>query len=114
MTDFTVSADQVRQHAHTTQAVADSLGEAARASAHVAALDDAYGWICQSMGLPEMLRGPQDYGARRIAAVTDEFTRHAQELTATADTYQDAEDRIGAVLRKLAEALERVAKAGGR
>ncbi len=117
MSDFEVDVAQLRRHVETTRAVADSVAEAAGASAHVARLDDAYGWICQSMGLPEILRGPQEHGARAIGALTDDLKRTSDELAATADTYQDAEDRVAAMLRKLLEALERAAKAprvGGR
>lgn len=117
MSDIEVSIEQLRQHAKSVQSIGEGVTEAAAASTQVAALDDAYGWICQSMGLPEMLRGPQDRGAQSIADVTARLHEDATDLTASADTYQQVEERNAELMRKLIEALDRTAKApkvGGR
>jgi uncharacterized protein YukE len=117
MSDIEVSVEQLRQHAKSVQSIGDGMAEAATAGTHVAALDDAYGWICQSMGLPEMLRAPQERGAQSIADITHRLREDATDLTASADTYQQVEERLAELMRKLVEALDRAAKApkvGGR
>jgi len=115
MSDIEVGIEQLRQHAKSVQGIGDGVAEAA--AVHVASLDDAYGWICQSMGLSEMLRAPQERAAQSITDVTDRLRENSTHLTASADTYQEVEERIAQLMRKLVEALDRAAKApkvGGR
>ncbi|CCH33035.1 type VII secretion target [Actinosynnema sp. NPDC047251] len=117
MTDFTVVPEQVREQAQAVRGIATGTAVAADAACHVTSLDDAYGWICQAMGLPELLRGPQEHGARRAVEVTAELVEQAEGLADTAETYQRAEDAVSETLRKLLDMLDRAARApkvGGR
>ncbi|MEU5695091.1 type VII secretion target [Actinosynnema sp. NPDC020468] len=105
MADLEVDLDRLKDHAKQTGEVADGVAEAADAARHVAALDDAYGWTCQSLGLPEKLRGPQDRGAALITGVADDLRRDSTELAGAEKTYGEVDEKITAVVNDLIERL---------
>ncbi|PXY31814.1 type VII secretion target [Prauserella muralis] len=104
-----VDPERLRQHAGTVGDVRGRVAEAADAGAHVAALDDAYGWLCQALGLPEMLRGPQERVTAMIRRASEQLEQDRQKLGDAAAKYDEAEAQALAVLRKLAEELARAA-----
>ncbi len=63
------------------------------------------------MGLPAMLRGPQERGAQAISAITDVLRDDATNLAASADTYEQIDERLAELMRKIATALDKTTKA---
>lgn len=106
---FQVDPDKLREHAGNVGDIQAGVGEAADAGGYVAALDDAYGWLCQALGLPEMLRGPQERVTAMIERVSTKLEEDGGKLKEAADKYDEAEARTIAVLKQLAEELARAA-----
>ncbi|WP_255375909.1 type VII secretion target [Saccharomonospora sp. CUA-673] len=86
---------------------AESVGTAAEAASHVADLGDAYGIICQQMGLPMILMGPQQRCAQMIADAQKDLQQLSDNLTKAADAYDEQERATSARLKRLAEELGR-------
>ncbi|CAL9468396.1 hypothetical protein SUDANB95_02768 [Actinosynnema sp. ALI-1.44] len=106
---FTVNSDQLLTQASTVDGFAGRADTAADAGRHVAALDDAYGLLCRPFAT--LLKEPQQRGVDTLAATAENLHQMVDGLKDTAKAYQEAEERVGAVLEALVKALEAAAKA---
>ncbi|PXY23022.1 ESX-1 secretion-associated protein [Prauserella sp. PE36] len=114
---FQVDPDRLRAHAASVGGVKSGVDEAADAGGHVASLNDAYGWICQGMGLPDMLRGPQERVTAMIQRVGTRLGEDQHKLGDAAKRYDEAEAKVIEILKQLAESLDKAGdapKLGGR
>ncbi|MBK1784314.1 type VII secretion target [Prauserella cavernicola] len=114
---FQVDPERIRAHAASVGGVKSGVDEAADAGGHVASLNDAYGWICQAMGLPEMLQGPQERVTAMIQRVGTKLGDDQQKLDESAKRYDEAELKVIEILKQLGESLDKagdVPTLGGR
>ncbi|MFC5290709.1 type VII secretion target [Actinokineospora guangxiensis] len=113
---FTVDPREVRDHAGATEGFAGRADVATQAGAHLTSLNDAYGLLCQSFG--EMLVEPQQRGTDALRGSADGLHQLSQQLTASAEAYEQVEEKIAAVLEALAKQLDLAARGiptvGGR
>lgn len=89
---FNVEPDALHQHSGSVRELAERVGNAAQAAHHLASLDDAYGLICQGLGLPDLLRQPQEDAAAAMDNVQNLLQRTSTKLGQGADDYQRTED----------------------
>jgi len=105
LSGFCTDTDQMRTHAATIAGKAESVGTAAEAAAHVADLNDAYGLICFQMGLPMILKMPQERCAQMVKEAQQELQRLEKSITAAAKRYDEQEQELLERLRKILEQL---------
>lgn len=87
-----VESADLHTHARNVGDLSARVGTAAQAAQHLASLDDAYGLLCQQLGLPEMLRQPQETAADSIDHLRDMYDRLGTNLVAGAGEYQRIEE----------------------
>src|SRR5699024_8769124 len=85
---FEVEPESLRRHSGEVRELADRAGNAAQAAHHLASLDDAYGLICRGLGLPELLRQPQETAAGALDNLQRRLQDNADKLTRAAEEYQ--------------------------
>lgn len=103
---FTVNTDEIRAHADHVEEFGGRADVAADAGAHLTTLDDAYGLACQPFG--QMLVEPQSKGTEGLAKAAGLLHRHAGDLGATAEEYEQCEHRIVELIEDLLESLNEV------
>lgn len=103
---FRVDLDGLRGHAASVGDTQGQVAEAADAGHHVAGLDDAYGLLCLQMGLPFLLRGPQERVAGLIDKISKRLDEHSGKLKDAADKYSETEKQVCDILQRLATDLE--------
>lgn len=105
-TGFEVQPESLRKHSSEVQDLAGRVDGAAQAAHHLASLDDAYGLICQQLGLPEMLRLPQEIAARTIDNLRDSLRATSENVNRAADEYQQTDMEHGRQLNRLGDRLD--------
>lgn len=105
-TGFEVRPESLRKHSGEVQDLAERVGRAAQAAHHLASLDDAYGLICQGLGLPEMLRQPQENAAEAIDHLQKSIQTTSEKLTRAADEYEQKDLEHGRQLNRLTHELD--------
>ncbi|NHD18903.1 MULTISPECIES: type VII secretion target [unclassified Actinopolyspora] len=109
MTDSTkVSTEQLRSHADTVNGFKDKAAKAADAAEHVSGLDDAYGLLCHQMGLPMLLKQPQDSAAQGIRSCAETFEALSRALRDVAKKYEDTDDDQSSELEKITSQMEKL------
>ena len=102
---FTVEFGRLRAHVGEVDDFAGRVDVAADAAGHVAGLDDAYGLICRQLGLPDLLRGPQERAAEALREGASSLHDTAADLNATVAQYEETERRIDDTIRSLLDRL---------
>ncbi|GAA1213561.1 type VII secretion target [Prauserella alba] len=106
---FGADPDQLRAYAKTIAARSEAVGVAQEAASHVTDLNDAYGWICQMMGLHEILKQPQERCGQMIKRAQQELSELDKTVSEAAKRYEEQEQ---AMRERLRETLEKLGKAG--
>lgn len=92
MTGFVVVTDELRTHAGKVDGYAATMGQAEQA-ADYAMGDGTYGIICQF--LPPLFNDVEQAGKEALVASQDGLTAIAQNLRATADSYDNRDRAAG-------------------
>ena len=103
---FEVEPESLRRHSGEVRELADRAGNAAQAAHHLASLDDAYGLICRGLGLPELLRQPQETAAGALDNLQGRLQDNADKLDRAAEQYQQREIEYNRRLKNLTEELD--------
>lgn len=106
--DFQGDSDNTRRHANNVREIQAGIGEAAAAGGEVAALDDAYGLLCCELGLPEIMRVPQERVTALLEQIASKLERDADQLDAAAQKYENFEAETLATLNRVRAELDGV------
>src|SRR5699024_10239396 len=101
-----VEPESLRGHSGEVREQANRTGNAAQAAHHLASLDDAYGLICRGLGLPELLRQPQETAAGALDNLQGRLQDSADKLTRAPEEYQPREIEYSRRLTGLAVELD--------
>lgn len=101
---FTVNSDQLVTQASAVDGFAGRADTATDAGAHVTSLDDAYGLLCRPFG--QLLKDPQERGVDTLKATAETLHQLVTGLQDCATTYQEAEDKVGEMMRALVAKLD--------